>query len=175
MSVYRITRTTLRGQFENHSCFVAAMVLAQATGEAFMVDTVPAPGNNGGPNDRSFTLWRQEKPFAFPATCDPELITRSGKNGWNTESEARAVLASVLKGEAQVDAMVERSNAAAVDPANIAAGVAADVAKGAEKAAGAVGGAAAAAAGGAGILWAVEAVVAGVVAWWAAKRWLGKS
>lgn len=174
MTTWRITRTTLRGPFENHACFVATMVLAQATGDAFMVTTEPQPGNNGGPNDRSYTLWRQEKPVSFPPNCDAELITRSGANGWPTEAEARAVLKAVLAGEAAVQANVEAANAKATSAANVAAGVAADVGKAAGKAADAAVGAAGAAGAGAVALWAVEALAAGALAWWAARRWFGK-
>lgn len=173
MTLYRITRTTLRGPFENHACFVAAMVLAQATGDAFMVDTVPQPGNSGGPNDRSYTLWRQEKPISIPPTCNPELMTHAGKNGWGTEAEARAVLKAILAGEAAVQAKVEAANAAATSPANVAAGVAGDIGAAAGKAADAAAGAVAGASAGALALWAAEALAAGALAWWAARKWLG--
>lgn len=168
--IYRITRTTLRGPFENHACFTAALAVAEASAQAVTIETVPDAGNTGGPNDRSFTIWLQVTPFALPATCDPDLITSAGKNGWATEAEARAVLAGILAGHAQVNANVAAANAAAVSPGNIAASVAKDAGKVADVAAGAVAGAA----GAASALWLVEALGAGLLAWWAAKRWLGK-
>lgn len=169
MSTYRITRTTLRGQWENHACFVAAMVLAQATGDAFMIDTVAEPGSTGGPNDHSYTLWRQEKQIAFPPTCDPELISSAGVNGWPTEAAARAALNGLLSGAKAVTANVEAANAKAVSAGNIAASIGKDAAKVADAAAGA----AKAAGAGAIILWGLEALAAGGLAWWLAKRWLG--
>lgn len=174
MTTYRITRTTLRGPHENHACFVATMIVAQASGDAMMIDTVAQPGNTGGPNDRSYTLWRQERPVAFPPTCTAELISRSGANGWATEAEARAVLQAILAGEAAVQAGVDAANVKATSASNIASGVAADAAKAAGKAADAALGAAGAAGAGAVVIWLAEAAAAGALAWWAVKRWMGK-
>jgi hypothetical protein len=173
MSLYRITRTTLRGSFENHLCFINTLTVAQATSEGAMILTEPQPGNDGGPNDRSYTLWRQDKPLAFPPNCDAELMTSGGKNGWATQADAVVVLEALLSGDESVQAGVESANAKATSVANIAASAGKDIKAGAEKVGEAAKKAAGAVATGYSILFVAEAVAAGALAWWAVKRWLG--
>lgn len=127
--VYRLSRTTDRGQHATRDCFIAYLGVAVASGSAWFVDAVPEPGNDGGPNDRTWVLWKQAQPLTIPAQCDPGLQSDAGKNGWETEAEARSVLKKYLAGAATVAASVAAANKAAVSPANIASGVASDVAK----------------------------------------------
>jgi len=127
--MYRITRTVLRGQFANDSCFVTW--LAAQGGNVFFVKSAEDPLNNGGPNDRRYYLWNQLAQVMTPkcSGSDPELIVNAGANGWVTQALAESVLAYELGQSKQIADQVAAANAAAVSPANIAAGVAADIKK----------------------------------------------
>jgi hypothetical protein len=94
---------------------------------------VDDPLNNGGPNDRRYYLWEQRADVP-PPKCGtaPDLVTSGGRNGWNTQDDAQAVLDHELGQSAQLAANIKAANEKAVSPGNIAAGVAEDIKKDAE-------------------------------------------
>src|SRR5215470_17065557 len=99
--MYRITRTIIRGQFENDQCFV--IWLAAQAGSVYFVKSAEDPLNNGGPNDKRYYLWNQNQAVKTP-TCPnsaPDLIVHAGKDGWESQAEAESVLAYEL-GQSQV-------------------------------------------------------------------------
>lgn len=126
---FRVTRTTLRGQYEDDRCFLD-WVAGYPTANARIVDFRDDPMNNGGPNDRRFYVWFHDVDMQ-PMKCAngnyPDLIVRDKKNGWPTEAEARAVMLWQIGEAASVKRMVDASNAEALSLKNIAAGMAGDV------------------------------------------------
>lgn len=128
--LYRITRTQLRGQFANDACF-AQWMLGPAASATQTIKAVDDPLNNGGPNDARYYLWVQVSPVATPAknVCDLSLVTRNGKDGWETQAEAQAVLDAELKASGATAAMVAKANAAATDPVKVLTEAAKDLGK----------------------------------------------
>jgi hypothetical protein len=125
---YRITQTIVRGQWANNDCFLA-WLSANVAG-AVIVRAVADPLNNGGPNDKNYFLWNNIATVQNPkCASDPQLVTRAGKNGWETLAEANAVLDYELGQSKVVADNVKVANEAAVSVGNIAAGVASDIKK----------------------------------------------
>lgn len=131
--MYRITRTTLRGQFENDQCFA---VWLKNTPSVHYVTLQDDPTNDGGPNDRRYYIWTQDAPVTTP-TCPnsaPDLINESGVNGWNTAAEAAAVVSRIIKRNVSIDEMVKAANDRAMSLDNIIAGAVSDLGKDVKKA-----------------------------------------
>jgi hypothetical protein len=127
--MYRITRTVIRGQFENDQCFV--IWLAAQAGAVYFVKSADDPLNNGGPNDKRYYLWNQNQAVKTP-TCPnsaPDLVVHAGLDGWESQAQAEAVLAYEL-GQSQVIAdQVKAANEAAVSPEHLAESAAKDAGK----------------------------------------------
>lgn len=128
--MYRVTRTTLRGQWENDQCFALWL---KNTPTVHYVTLIDDPTNTGGPNDRRFYVWEQTailQPDAMPkCKSDPDLMTEAGANGWNTAGEAAGVISRIIKKNVTIDEMVKAANEKAISLENIAAGVAKDIGK----------------------------------------------
>lgn len=124
--MYRITRTIIRGQFANDSCF--SIWLAAQAGSVSFIKTVDDPLNTGGPNDKRYWLWNQRAEVTTPKcpNSDPDLVTRAGKNGWETEAEAQAVLDFEVGQSSVIAKNVADANARAVSAGNIATSIASD-------------------------------------------------
>lgn len=128
--VWRVIRTTVRGQFANDACFVAWVGSHPAEVAMAKVIEQPEIGNPGGPNDRRLYILYQAAAIIVPAcpNSNPELVTSGGKNGWDTQAEAQAVADGDVAQTQKIAAQVKAANAAAVSPENIAAGAAKDLA-----------------------------------------------
>ncbi len=119
--VWRVIRTTVRGQFANDDCFVKWVGSHPAEVAIAKVIEQPEIGNPGGPNDRRLYILFQAAPLPVP-TCpngNPELITSGGKNGWDTQADAQAVADGDVAQQKNIAAQVAKENAAAVAPAKI--------------------------------------------------------
>lgn len=133
--MYRVVSTTLRGQFEDDRCFLD-WVAMYPTVNARIVDWRDQPQNDGGVNDRRWYVWFHDVPMktANVPGCPrglPGLITRDGKNGWETEAEARAVRDAHIGQSAEIKAMADAANEKATSISNIAGGLAGDIVEGA--------------------------------------------
>jgi len=129
--MYRVTRTTLRGQFEDDRCFLD-WVASFPTANARVVDWRDDPTNNGGPNDRRFYVWFHDvemKTPICPRGAVLELITKDKKNGWDTEAEARAVMLAQLGQAAAIQQKVDASVAEATSVKKIVGSMAGDAAQ----------------------------------------------
>lgn len=157
--MYRITRTTLRGQFENDQCFALWL---KNTPTVHYVALQDDPTNTGGPNDRRYYVWLQDAAVTQPkcANSAPDLVNEAGTNGWATPGEAAAVISRIIKKNVTIDEMVKAANEKAVSVENIAAGVAGDIGKDVGKAFETVGKGFLA---GGPFLWGGVAIVGGVV------------
>lgn len=128
--VWRVVRTTVRGQFANDDCFVKWVGSNPAQVAIGKVIEQPEIGNPGGPNDRRLYLLFQAAAVPMPScpNGNPELVTSGGKNGWETQTEAQQVADGDVAQTKAIAAQVAKQNAAAVSPENIAAGAAKDLA-----------------------------------------------
>ena len=120
--VWRVIRTTVRGQFANDDCFVKWVGSNPAQIAIGKVIEEPEIGNPGGPNDRRLYLLYQAAAVDMPKcpNGNPEMVTSGGKNGWETETEAQAVADSDVAQQKNIAAQVAKQNAAAVAPGKIA-------------------------------------------------------
>lgn len=128
--MYRITRTVIRGQFENDQCFVVWLAANAPNGVSF-VKSANDPLNNGGPNDKRYYLWSQAMPVKTP-TCQgsaPDLIVHAGLDGWASLDQANAVLDYELGQSKVIADQVAAENAAAVSPEHLAESAAKDAGK----------------------------------------------
>lgn len=147
---YRITRTVVRGQFANDSCFALWLATTPGVAPVKMADDLHIgatqaelldPSLSKSPNDFRLYLWRQDAQVVTPKcpNSDPDLVTYGGKNGWDTQAEAQAVFDREFKGTAVIAAAVNEANAAAVGPANVVGGAVKELAGDIGKAADAAG------------------------------------
>jgi hypothetical protein len=126
---FRVTRTTLRGQFENDRCFLD-WIASYPTANVRIVDWVDDPMNDGGPNDRRFYIWFQNIAVSG-IKCNPDLMSKDGKNGWATFAEAKAVRDSFIGASADIKEVVVAANKQAMSVGNLYKDLPADIAKGA--------------------------------------------
>jgi len=130
---YRITQTIMRGQWANDDCFLKWLSANVAGAQIIRAENDPL--NNGGPNDKRYYLWNNTQLVPSPkCPSDPQLVTRNGKNGWETLAEAEAILAYELGQSKVIADNVAAANAAAVSPGNIAASIVKDAEKAADAA-----------------------------------------
>lgn len=98
-----------------------------------MVAGAEDPGNDGGPNDHRFYVWKHDGdvPLRFDkATCNGQsfdLMTDAGHSGWKTEAEAVAVMGKFTGQASNLKAAVDAANKAAVDPVKVIGDAAKDV------------------------------------------------
>lgn len=120
MATWRIFRTRLRGPHESDACFVS-WVQSTPADVARVMDFYeqPAVGSDGdSPNDQRLYLWVQDKPIATPK-CGVELVNWEGRNGWESEGDARRVVLALLGRAEQVEKQVAEANAQAVSPGHL--------------------------------------------------------
>lgn len=140
-TIYRVARTTLRGQYATDDCFRTWIGGVAGEKGAVVVTGAEDPGNDGGPNDHRFYVWKHDGdvPLQFDkGECTGnmfDMITSGGHSGWKTEAEAVAVMNKLIGQAGDLKTAVDAANKAAVDPLNIAAGAAKDAVKAAEQAA----------------------------------------
>jgi len=138
--IYRVVRTNVRGQFATDECFRAWIGGEAGELGAVVVAGAEDPGNDGGPNDHRFYVFRHDGdvPLRFDkSTCGGnsfDLMTDAGRNGWKTEAEAVAVMGKLTGQASDLKAAVDAANKAAVDPVKIAVDAAKDVGKAAAQA-----------------------------------------
>lgn len=158
--MWRVIRTIIRGQFENDDCFlkwVGSHPAEIAIGKVIAVPAIselavpyhdtfetlypflkPEDFGNAKPsaNDQRLYIVYQAQEVATP-NCpngNPSLVTSAGKNGWDTQAQAQAVVDAELAQQNKIAAMVKEANEKAVSPGNIAASVLKDAAEAADKA-----------------------------------------
>jgi hypothetical protein len=123
---FRLTRTTLRGQFADDRCFLD--FIAGYPTEHVRIETWnDDPMNDGGANDRRFYVWWHDVEVKVPPNCNPDLISDGGKNGWATAAEVGAVLKRLFNNALEQKQRVEVANREALSAANLARSAVEDV------------------------------------------------
>lgn len=128
MSVFRISRHLIRGQFASAACFEAWLVANTDAGRVQLITVREEPGiPPGGPSDARYYIWRQDaQQVPAPVGCSYDLVKVGTQIEWPSAEAALAVVEGKVQAAAKVDANVKAANAKAVSAGNIAAGIASD-------------------------------------------------
>lgn len=149
MAEWRVIRTIVRGQFANDDCFLKWIGSHPAEIAIAKVVAMPAISELAVPYKDTFaTLYPFLKPEDFGSSkpnandqqlyivyqaaavatpnCpngNPSLVTRNGRNGWDTQAEAQAVVDAELNQRNAIAAQVKAANEKAVSPSNVLKGL----------------------------------------------------